>query len=118
MQHARKGTQQGGLTQPRHALQQNVSSRQQADENAIHHFLLAHDHFSDFLAHPIQLLGGELKRCVRLHALYDSAASLKRLLCQMGNQGGAYNLTARPLISSDCPATLPNGMVKLEYSDA
>src|SRR6185295_14364196 len=43
----------------------------------------AHDHFSDFLAHPIQLLGGELKRFVRLHALYDSAGLAKRL-CALG----------------------------------
>jgi hypothetical protein len=61
-----------------------VSPGQQADEHSIHHFLLANNHFADFLAHPIQLLGGELKSCVRLHALYDSAASLKRLLCQLG----------------------------------
>ncbi len=77
MQHARKRPQQGGLAQSRHALQQDVPSRQQADENAIHHFLLADDHFPDFLAHPIQLLGGELKRCVRFHALYDSAGLAK-----------------------------------------
>ena len=48
-------------------LQQHVSSRQQADEHAIHDFLLADDDFSDFLAHPVELLGGELKGCVRLH---------------------------------------------------
>jgi len=83
MQDARKGAQQGGFAQAWHAFQQDVASRQQADENAIHHFLLANNYLPDFLAHPIQLLGGELKRCVRLHALYDSAALLKCWLCRM-----------------------------------
>ena len=41
---------------------------QQADEHTVHHFLLADNYFSDFLTHPIELLGGELKSCVRLHA--------------------------------------------------
>src|SRR4029077_17979180 len=78
MQDARKRAQQGGFAESRHAFQQNVSPSEQADENDVHYFLLANNYFPDFLAHPIQLLGGELKRCVRLHALYDSAGSAKR----------------------------------------
>ena len=42
---------------------------QQADENAIDHFLLADDDFSDFLADPVQLRSGKLEGGVGLHQI-------------------------------------------------
>src|SRR5229473_1617129 len=57
---------------------------EQADEDAIDHILLANNDFPDFLAHPIDLSGGDLKSRIQLHALYDSAARPTRRLCQMG----------------------------------
>jgi hypothetical protein len=37
-----------------------VPARQKADEHAIDHVLLADDDFSDFLAHLVEMAGGEL----------------------------------------------------------
>ncbi len=38
-----------------------MPARQQADQDAIHHVLLADDDLADFLAHLIEMTGGELE---------------------------------------------------------
>jgi hypothetical protein len=50
VQDSGKGPQQGGFAQPGDAFEQHVSAGEQADDNAIHHFLLTDDDFGDFLA--------------------------------------------------------------------
>ncbi len=68
MQHPRQRPQQGSFPESGYAFKKDVPPREQADEDPIHHFLLADNHFPNLLAHPIQLLGGELKSRVRFHA--------------------------------------------------
>jgi hypothetical protein len=60
MEHAAQRPKQGGFAEARDPLQQNVASRQQADEDAIDHMLLTDDDFADFLAHLVEVTGGEL----------------------------------------------------------
>ena len=50
---AREGAQQRGLAQARDAFQQHMSAAEQADQNAIHHALLAYDDFRDLVAYLI-----------------------------------------------------------------
>ncbi len=61
MQHACQRPQQRGLAQSRHAFQQNVTAREQANQDAVHHIMLADDDFSDLLPDLIQLRGGNLE---------------------------------------------------------
>ncbi len=68
--HAAQRAQQGGLAEARHSLQQNVAAGQQADQDAVDHVLLADDDFADFLAHLIEMTGGELKCGLGTHVSY------------------------------------------------
>ena len=61
MQHAAEGAQQRGLAEAGHAFEQNVAAGEQADQDAIDDVLLADDDLADFLAHLIEMTGGELE---------------------------------------------------------
>ena len=69
MQHASQRAQQRGLAQSRDAFQQNVSAREQTNQDAIHHILLADDDLGDFLSDLIQLRGGKLEGGIGGHYL-------------------------------------------------
>src|SRR5271166_1470861 len=69
MQDAAERAQQRGFAESRHAFEQNMPPRQQADEDTIDHVLLADNDLADFLAHLIQMTGGKLKYGLGMHVL-------------------------------------------------
>jgi hypothetical protein len=79
MKHAAQSPQQGGFAEARDAFEQNVTSRQQADEDAIDHMLLADDDFTDFLAHLVEVTGGELDIGLGTHDLILTVTGWKCL---------------------------------------
>ena len=57
----RQRAQQRGLAQPGNAFEQHVAAGQQADQDAFDDVVLADDDLADFLAHLIEMTGGELE---------------------------------------------------------
>ena len=54
MQGARESSEQGGLAEAGHALEQNMAGSQQADEHAIDYVLLSDDDLGDLLPDLIE----------------------------------------------------------------
>ena len=82
-QHARQRAQESGLAQSGNAFEQDVTSREQADEHAIHDVLLANDDLADLASNFGELGGGKFESCVRLHAIY-STSGLERAIIRAG----------------------------------
>jgi hypothetical protein len=67
MQDAAERSKQGGFAEAGHAFEQDVAAGEEADEDAIDHLLLADDDLADFVAHLIEVAGGELESGVGPH---------------------------------------------------
>ena len=81
--HAAERPQQGGLAEPGHAFEQNVAAGQQTDQDAVDDVLLADDDLADFLAHLIEMTGGELKCGLGTHVLILAVTELRLLGCHV-----------------------------------
>ncbi len=83
MQDAAERAQQGGLAEAGHAFEQNMAAGEQADQDAIDHVLLADDDLADFLAHLIEMTGGELECRLGTHVLILAVTELRLLGCHV-----------------------------------
>jgi hypothetical protein len=79
VQHASESPQQSGFPEPWHPFQKYVATSQEADENAIDDLLLTDDDFADFLAHQIEMMGGELSWGLGTHDLILTVTGRMRL---------------------------------------
>ena len=55
-QDARKSAEESRFTEPGNALEENMTSRDQADQDAVDYFRLANDYLADFFANTVQVL--------------------------------------------------------------
>ena len=62
MQHTAERAKQCGLAEAGDAFEQHMTTGQKTCQHAIDHRLLTDDDLSDFVAHQIEITGGELKR--------------------------------------------------------
>ena len=65
---ASQSAQKGGFSKARHAFEQHVAAREQADQNAIDHTLLTHDDFADFRTNEVQFGDCGANARIRNHA--------------------------------------------------
>ena len=99
MEDAAQSPQQGGFAEARNAFEQNVAAPEEADEDAIDHVLLADDDFADFLAHLIEMTGGELNCGLGEH---DLILAVTRWKC-LGVMYYNTRASCRPLILLSTP---------------
>ncbi len=55
-ENARKSAKESCFTEPGNTLEQNMTSRDETDQDAVDYFLLANDDLADFFAHTVQVL--------------------------------------------------------------
>ncbi len=71
------------LPRPGNAFQQHVAAGEQADQHAIDDVLLADDDLADFLAHLIEMTGGELECGLGTHDLILAVTDCDCLGCHV-----------------------------------
>ena len=81
----------------------HMAARQQADQNAIDHVLLADDNFADFFAHLIEMTGGKLECGLKWHVIILAVTACNRMGVMYYNTRASCRPTIRLpiLLNSD-----------------